>query len=931
MKKRTFNHALALMSTMALVSGSLNVYAQAEDAAPIEEVVVTGFRASLQNSISAKQNASSIVDAVYAEDIGKLPDTSIAESLARLPGLGGERRDGRTSGISVRGFNENYVATTMNGREILGIGDNRGVEYDLYPSEIISGAVVYKTPDASLVNQGLGGTVDLQTLRPLEKDRIIGITGSYEMNELESSNPDYDDTGHRLAFTYSDKFADDTIGVALSIATMESPSQEEQFRAWGYADLDNEGPGEVVALGGHDSYVRSSMMERDTFSGVVQFAPNDQWTFTLDALYIDFTDSKVFRGMEEGTVWGGGVTNVHSTVEDNLVTSGEWNGFHSVIRNDGEVKDGELTTFGLNVEFQMSDNWKLTLDAATGESSKDLLNVESYSGVGRAGTASQGDPAARSYVLTGNGVQYGPHSSISMPDYADPANIRLAGPQAWGGAIAQVVGQNNAQDGFVNNPLFEEDLDTLRLQAEGEVEFSIINSVEFGVNYSDRSKSKINYGSFLIAPGYFAADGVTVAGGDIAVPADYIVGSADLSFLGLGSVLAYDGIGLYNDGIYREVVADQYEPSRLGDTYEVNEKVTTGYAMANFESGIISGNLGVQVVHSDQSATGFDAYTGEEGTVVATPVTGGDKYTKVLPSLNMNFQVTDDQIVRFAASKTASRARMDSMKPGDTINFSFDAARRASSDPDFSAWDASSGDAALKPIEAVQADLAYEYYYADDGMVSVAVFHKDIQNWHVSNRTLTDFSDYVIPGYHDADIPELVSTTGYTTAIAEAGDGYVTGAEFQVSLPFHLFSDVLDGLGMTTSYTLLDGEIEVDGAKQEIPGLSDEMYQLTVYYEKNGFEFRVSGRKRDEFLTEERGVSLSLVPITDRGAELWDAQVGYNFSESGIRGLEGLTITLQAQNFTDEDTVTADANDPRRVSKYQHFGANYLLGFNYKL
>ncbi len=96
------------------------------------------------------------------------------------------------------------------------------------------------------------------------------------MNELESSNPDYDDTGHRLAFTYSDKFADDTIGVALSIATMESPSQEEQFRAWGYADLDNEGPGEVVALGGHDSYVRSSMMERDTFSGVVQFAPNDQ-------------------------------------------------------------------------------------------------------------------------------------------------------------------------------------------------------------------------------------------------------------------------------------------------------------------------------------------------------------------------------------------------------------------------------------------------------------------------------------------------------------------------------------------------------------------------------------------------------------------------------------------------------------------------------
>src|SRR5690554_8194598 len=117
----------------------------------LEEVVVTGIRRSLMNSLSIKQDSSTIVEAVSAEDIGKLPDTSIAESLARLPGLAGERRDGRTSGISVRGFNENYVATTMNGRELLGIGDNRGVEYDLYPSEIVSGAVVYKTPDASLV------------------------------------------------------------------------------------------------------------------------------------------------------------------------------------------------------------------------------------------------------------------------------------------------------------------------------------------------------------------------------------------------------------------------------------------------------------------------------------------------------------------------------------------------------------------------------------------------------------------------------------------------------------------------------------------------------------------------------------------------------------------------------------------------------------
>ena len=926
MKKHKFNHLLALAATMALVSGSQAVYAQNSEEG-VEEVVVTGFRASLQNSISAKQNSESVVEAIYAEDIGKLPDSSIAESLARLPGLAGERRDGRTSGISVRGFNENYVATTMNGREILGIGDNRGVEYDLYPSEIISGAVVYKTPDASLVNQGLGGIVDLQTIRPLSKDRIVNISGSYEMNDLESANPDFDDTGHRLAFTYSDKFADDTLGLALTVATMESPSQEEQFRAWGYADVD----ANTVGLGGHDSYVRSSLMDRDTYSAVVQFEPNDQFSMTVDALYIDFTDSKVFRGLEEGTIWGGGVTNVHSTVEDGLVTSGEWNGFHSVIRNDGEVKTGELTTFGFNAAYNLDENWTLTLDAATGESSKDLINMESYSGVGRAGTATQGDPAARSYVLTPTGAMYGPHSSITMPDYSDPANIRLAGPQAWGGAIAPLVGgANNAQDGFVNNPLFEEDLDTLRLQAEGDIEFSIVNAVEFGINYSDRNKSKVNYGAFLIAPGFYAEDGVTIVGGDIAVPEEYIVGTTDLNFMGLGSMLAYDGIGLYKDGIYKEIDAGEYETTRKGDSYEVSEKITTLYGLAKFETGILTGNVGLQVVSSDQSADGFDTYTGEGGVVVTTPISEGNEYTNLLPSLNMNFQLTDDQVIRFAASKTASRARMDAMKPNNTIGFTFDQAHRESSDPEFSAWSGSSGNAALKPIEAIQTDLSYEYYFAADGMVSFGYFYKDLQNWHLTSSVLTDFTDYIIPGYHDAGIPELVSTQGYTTSIVEAGSGYVAGNEVQISFPFHIVSDMLDGFGVTASGTFLDGNVDYEGETMRIPGLSKESYQFTAYYERGGFEFRVSGRKRSSFLTEERGVSLSLVPIVDQGSELWDAQIGYDFADTGVRGLEGLTITLQAQNFTDEDTVTAALDDSRQVSKYQHFGANYLLGFNYK-
>lgn len=938
MKKQSFNHMLALATTVALVAGSQTVYAQ-NSVDSLEEIVVTGFRASLEGSINTKREASSIVDAVYAEDIGKLPDTSIAESLARLPGLAGERRDGRTSGISIRGFNENYVATTLNGREVLGIGDSRGVEFDLYPSEMLSGVDVYKTPNATQANQGLGGIVNMKTIRPLDGDRIVSLSGAYEVNGLKSANPDVDDNGHRLAFTYADKYADDTIGVAVTLATLESPSQEEQFRGWGYTD---DGSGNSV-LGGHDSFVRSSLMERDTVSGVVQFRPNDSVTVSVDGLYIDFNETKIFRGLEEGTVWGGAsVTNTSDVVEDGFVTQGHWDGFHSVIRNDGETKEGKLQAFGINADFAINDAWSVNVDLSTSESEKEILNMESYSGTGRAGIATQGAAAARSFTMTSTGVLYSAHPAIATPDYSDANNLRIAGPQAWGGGISSVVGGfSNAQDGFVNNPSIEESLDAFRIQASGDVEWGIVNGFEFGAHYSDRSKSKVNYGAFLVAPGFYQADGSIPTDmsqiTDVAIPSEYIVGTADLAFMGLGSMVAYDGIGLYKSGFYREIDAGNYETDRKGDTYTIDEQVTTIFVMTNLEAGDLSGNFGVQIVSTDQQATGYDSLPvapTANGTVNAVAVSDGDKYTDILPSLNLTYALTDEQNIRMAVARTMSRAVMDDLKPGKTVGFSFDAARRASADPEFSAWNSTSGNAQLKPIKAVQIDLAYEYYFARDGLFSIAGFYKDLQNWHLEGSELIDFTSYFVPGYHDANM--LPGTTfdsykGGNASVFEVSGGAVSGYEVQASVPFHLFSDMLDGFGITASATFLDSNLTHEGEMTRIPGFSKESYQFTAYYERAGFEARISGRKRSNFLTEVAGVSLRATPAMDMGAELWDAQIGYNFSDSGIRGLEGLTITLQAQNIFDEDTVNAESGDSRQITKYQNFGANYLLGFNYKL
>lgn len=878
----------------------------------VEVIQVTGIRGSLQRAQAIKMSSNSIVEVLSAEDIGKLPDTSVAESLARLPGVTGERRNGRTSGLSVRGFNENYVATSLNGRELLGMGDNRGVEFDLYPTEIVSNIVVYKTPEAGLISQGIGGTIDLQTVSPLNSDSSMTVNAVYEQNEKDSANPDYDNNGHRLSFNFVDQFMDDTLGLALVVSSQETPRQEENFRAWGYADT----PEGDKILGGHDSFVRSAMMERNSVAAIVEYQPNDQLTVKLDALYIDFEESDVRRGLEEGgPVWGG--TNYEATsIENGLVTSGNWDGFHSVVRNDGRTQESELTTLGLNVEYALDDNWSTVLDVSMGDVNKSIIDLESYSGTGRAGT--DGRPsAARSWEMTSTGVMYSAHPTLPGVDYTDESLMRLAGPQSWG---APVIG-SDAQDGFVNRPEFEEELNSIRFEVNGNVEYSIISSLNMGVNYSERSKSKINEGDYLTSPDY---------PGDAAIPD--VLGVADLSFIGIDGVLAYDSLGLYNSGYYTATEASLVQTDRLGDTYTVDEEVLTLYAKIGFEaefSGIyMTGNLGIQYIDVDQNSTGFSTVENDNAYVVATPVSNGASYSDVLPTLNLNFEIAEDQFIRTALSKVQSRPRMDDMRPNARATFAYNDNQIQSPDPQNGPWTGSAGNPALEPLTANQFDLSYENYFTEDGYFAAAFFYKDLTNWHRSSDALTDFSDVYIPEIHkDSNGDAPATLMGFVDTTEGGLKGFVRGYELQASIPFRVMHDALEGFGLVISGTFLDGKLE-DGGK--VPGLSEESYSLTAYYESNGFEFRIAGTKRDEFLTETRGGSLSLQATEDTGSEIWDAQISYDFDESGIESLQGLRVSFQAQNLTDEDTIQVEASDPRQITSYQSFGANYSLGLNYK-
>ena len=909
---------LALLSSGLMALSTASFAAEEANAADknaedeVEVIQVTGIRGSLQRAQAIKMSSNSIVEVLSAEDIGKLPDTSVAESLARLPGVTGERRNGRTSGLSVRGFNENYVGTSLNGRELLGMGDNRGVEFDLYPTEIVSNIVVYKTPEAGLISQGIGGTIDLQTVSPLNSDASMTVNAVYEQNEKDSANPDYDNNGHRLSFNFVDQFMDDTLGLALVVSSQETPRQEENFRAWGYADT----PDGDKVLGGHDSFARSAMMERDSFAAIVEYQPNDQLTVKFDALYIDFEESDVRRGLEEGGPEWGGATYTPTSIEDGLVTTGYWDGFHSVVRNDARTQESELTTFGLNVEYALNDNWSTVLDLSMGDVDKSIIDLESYSGTGRAGV--DGRPAAaRSWEMTSTGVMYSAHPTLPGVDYTDESLIRLAGPQSWG---APVIG-SDAQDGFVNRPEFEEELDSVRFEVNGIVEYSIISGISMGVNYSERSKSKINEGDYLTSPEY---------PGDGAIP--NVLGVADLSFVGIDGVLAYDSLGLYQSGYYTATEASLVQTDRLGDTYTVSEDMLTLYAKIDLEAdfaGIyMTGNFGIQYIDVDQSSTGFSTVENADAYVVATPVSGGTSYSDVLPTLNLNFEIAENQFIRTGLSKVQSRPRMDDMRPNARATFAYNDNNIQSSNPENGPWTGSAGNPTLKPLEANQFDVSYENYFAEDGYFAATFFYKDLTNWHRKTDALTDFSDVYIPEIHqDSNGDAPATLMGFVDTTEDGLKGFVRGYELQASLPLRIMHDSLEGFGLVVSGTFLDGKLD-DGGK--VPGLSEESYSLTAYYERNGFEFRIAGTKRDNFLTETRGTSLALQATEDLGAEIWDAQISYDFDESGIESLKGLRVSFQAQNLTDEDTIQAESSDARQITSYQSFGANYSLGLNYK-
>ena len=872
-----------------------------------DEIVITGIRSSLRSSAEQKRNSTSIVEVITAEDIGKLPDASIAESLSRLPGLATQRFDGRASKLSIRGLAPDFTQTTLNGREMVSSDNNRSVEFDQFPSELLSGAVVYKTPDASLTSQAIGGTVDLLTVRPLSmsgRQIVVGARG--EINDNGKLNPDTNDKGYRVNLAYIDQNADGTVGWALGYARMVQPIQEEYIHVWGYSNQTIGGQSGLF-VDGIKPYVKSNELTRDGLMGTIEVEPRTGWNMRLDAFYSEFRDDQTLRGQEIA-----GYTAASREIlatENGVVTEGRWNGIRTQSRNDFSDRDSDTFAVGFNNRIDVGTDWTVDLDVAYSEANRTYAATETYSSTGR---GQRGPSDIITYTLGGpNGL-----SVDAGLNYADPALWGLGDNLGWGGPLCSPDdgwSRCDSQDGFVNEETSGDDLTSFKVAAERMLG-GAVSSIEIGAKYAMRNKEHTRQGQFLTLNDYPDV---------VSVPSGLLLEPTSLGFLGIDQTFSYDARAVVDAGYY--FLSPENLATAATNDYLVSEDIFTAYVMGDLDFMLgdieVSGNAGVQLVHTDQESTGNVAAI-VDGEFFVSEVTRGDKYWTALPSMNLIFGFTGDTQLRAGVARVLARPRMDQMNAG--LGFSYNPLFVDSTELDTSPWGGGGGNPYLRPWLAWQYDISLEHYFGDGGYVAVAPFYKHLQNYIYGSRTIADFSGVEAPG---AEQPVL--TEGFISSPDNGDGGKIYGVEFTASLPFEVLTPALEGFGFIGSASITRSEVRETPESDpiELPGLSRNVFNGTVYYESGGFSARLSARHRSKFLAEAFQIGLSRELTIAKAETILDAQVSYDLSNVGI---EGLTLYLQGSNLTDEPFIQYFNDDPTQFRHWHTYGRNFMAGATFK-
>jgi iron complex outermembrane receptor protein len=878
------------------------------------EIKVTGVRAAIEQAISVKQNSNEIVEAISAEDIGKLPDNSIAESLARLPGITAQRIGGRASTVSLRGFSGDFSGTLLNGREQVSTGDNRAVEFDQYPSELISGVVVYKTPEASLVGQGIAGTIDLQTVRPLDfSKRVVNIGARGEWLSIDSVNSGTDDNGYRVNAAYIDQYFDHTLGLAVAYARLKSPVQDERWESWGYTGVNVPAGtpglpagGTVQALGGNKVYADSTEGTRDAFMGTLEWRPNDNFTSTLDLYYSKFNQETTYGGFEVGLPWGSNTVLTNPVVDNGNLVSGTWSNLKPVVRDELDHHDDKIKSIGWNNKLRFGDGWQIAGDLSWAKATTDQSFLEEY-----AGTVAGTPGATDTWDFTIDPSTGLPHYKVGL-NYADPNIIKLVDSGGWG------------QDGYLKFPKVSDELKAGRLDLSKDLS-GPVSKMDMGFNWNQREKTRHSEEFLVNLPGG------TSTHAD--VPAGCLIPSTYLGYVGFPSILSWD-VNCVLDQSY--VLTQKLHQDITNKDWRVKEKVTTSYLKFDLDTDIggmpLRGNFGAQYVYVDQRSDAF-AVANQDAVNGVAPVSDGARYGDLLPDMNLVWEMPMQNYLRFAAGKEVARPRLDQMRASTeyTINTTPGSLTETTTcqNTDTGATilcrlEGSGGNPKLKPFTANAYDLSWEKYWETRAYLQATLWYKDLQTYVYQQNIVRDFSG--VPNPSDNLIP--ASTTGIFSAPANGKGGYMRGYELSASLPLDVIWGPLDGFGIQVAYADTESNIAPNGpgTSSPFPGLSKYVSQATFYYEKYGFSARIAATHRSDFLGEVQAFGADQEFHNIQAETITDLQVGYSMQGGTF---EGLTFLFQVQNVFNEPyrEYYVDRTQPR---VYTDYGRRYLLGVTYK-
>jgi iron complex outermembrane receptor protein len=968
---------LAVFIAAISMSGTAHhVYAQAEDDAAqrptiTEEVVVKGFAQSVANSIDAKRQADTVIQAISAADLGGLPDVSIADALGRLPSITVTRSGGQAGTIQVRGMGEGFVFSTLNGREQVSPNGTRAMEFSQFPSELINSVAVYMSPKASLIEGGVAGTVELETANPLEMredQRInVGIRGSY--NDQASDIYGADGAGYRLSLAFQKKLFDDTLGLSLGYAKLAQPRAAAVFEHYNYEDADVNGNEDARLSNGFEMMQDGGDETRDGYMAAIQFEPNEHLTVQSDVFYSKFKSESFRRGFRIQPLSGASIANPVYWDDGRHVIGGEFalpqtsgTALDIQVANDDNSSTRDVLSVGLNTEWRQ-DNWEVSADIshseASGYEATGLTRSHLYRQDPTAPSGWSREPNEQvAYRLAGLSI---PNVALSA-DYTDLAALRMSTYERY--------------------PRINDDqVSAVRLDGMYEFDMPIISSVETGVRYSERNHKERRqvfvYGDGsggMINTDYSLA--VTAENAEIvewqgdfdhfptflAVDGEAIIQQALQDNLVLMSPWSFntvdDPVGEFNPDAYNvhdNLRSRSIEPAArwgegrawsMRERADIDEKISAAYVQANLAMNVggidITGNVGVRYIQTDQSNLAMVNVGGDEskGAVEICDEVGdcrsdlayqrvGTEYSNTLPSLNLNFGLTEDDQVRFALARVLSRppinrlatfaeGSVDTLDPrGPTYNYG------------------SNTSPFLTPFIADQVDISYEHYMPDtNGAFVIAAYHREIKSFiqdvSIENFPFEEYgfevpdtATVVDAGGLQTEMPVRNGTYSYATNNDEGG--YIRGLEVTYTQTFNFLPEPLSGLGLSAGVSLTESEIAVENPLSDsnqtlpFPGLVEESGNLTLFYAYENFETRLSASYQGPFVGETRNIDLD--PVIYAAETVIDYQASYSFNN-------GVDLVFSVSNLTNEPNRSYML-DEDLTRKLQWFGRTFYLGANY--